>query len=155
MKRIDADRVDADKERQRRQDWQMPRAKSNERSAGLVWNAEAATRRCQPSAAQRLIKLPLTAQQQQQNAQAESDRNRAAAAGRQSSRRGTLNRAKETRRRNRSETELAAADSDQQLQQAVRDREELRAKLLQQFNAILCHSRHRSWSHREPVGRIV
>jgi len=31
----------------------------------------------------------------------------------------------------------AAAKSDQQVQQAVRDREELRAKLLQQFNAIL------------------
>jgi outer membrane protein OmpA-like peptidoglycan-associated protein len=48
------------------------------------------------------------AQQQQQAAQAESDRNRA-----------------------------AAAASDQQLQQAVREREELRARLLQQFNAIL------------------
>jgi outer membrane protein OmpA-like peptidoglycan-associated protein len=49
-----------------------------------------------------------TAEQQQQLAQADSDRNRA-----------------------------AAASSDQQLQQAVRDREELRARLLQQFNAIL------------------
>jgi outer membrane protein OmpA-like peptidoglycan-associated protein len=48
------------------------------------------------------------AEQQQQLAQADSDRNRA-----------------------------AAASSDQQLQQAVRDREELRARLLQQFNAIL------------------
>ena len=48
------------------------------------------------------------AEQQQQAAQAESDRNR-----------------------------TAAAASDQQLQQAVRDREELRARLLQQFNAIL------------------
>ena len=49
-----------------------------------------------------------TAQQQQQAAQAESDRNRA-----------------------------AAISSDQQLQQAVREREELRARLLVQFNAIL------------------
>jgi outer membrane protein OmpA-like peptidoglycan-associated protein len=49
-----------------------------------------------------------TAQLQTQAAQAESDRNRA-----------------------------AAANSDRQLQQAVLDREELRAKLLQQFNAIL------------------
>jgi outer membrane protein OmpA-like peptidoglycan-associated protein len=48
------------------------------------------------------------AQLQTQAAQAESDRNRA-----------------------------AAANSDHQLQQAVQDREELRAKLLQQFNAIL------------------
>ncbi len=48
------------------------------------------------------------AQQQQQAAQADSDRNRA-----------------------------AAASSDQQLQQALRDREALRASLLAQFNAIL------------------
>jgi outer membrane protein OmpA-like peptidoglycan-associated protein len=48
------------------------------------------------------------AQQQQQAAQADSDRNRA-----------------------------AAAASDLQLQQAVREREELRARLLQQFNLIL------------------
>jgi outer membrane protein OmpA-like peptidoglycan-associated protein len=53
-------------------------------------------------------KARAAAEQQQQAAQAESDRNRA-----------------------------AAAASDQQLQQAVRDREELRARLLQQFNAIL------------------
>ena len=39
----------------------------------------------------------------------------------------------------------AAADSsDAQLQQAVHDREELRARLLQQFNLIL-ETRHRSW----------
>jgi outer membrane protein OmpA-like peptidoglycan-associated protein len=48
------------------------------------------------------------AQQKQQVAEADSDRNRA-----------------------------AAASSDAQLQQAVRDREELRARLLQQFNLIL------------------
>jgi outer membrane protein OmpA-like peptidoglycan-associated protein len=48
------------------------------------------------------------AQQQKQAAEADSDRNRA-----------------------------AAASSDAQLQQAVRDREELRARLLQQFNLIL------------------
>jgi outer membrane protein OmpA-like peptidoglycan-associated protein len=48
------------------------------------------------------------AEQQQQAAQADSDRNRA-----------------------------AAAASDQQLRQAMRDREELRATLLQQLNAIL------------------
>ena len=48
------------------------------------------------------------AEQQRQAAQADADRNR-----------------------------TAAASSDQQLQQAVRDREELRARLLQQFNAIL------------------
>src|SRR4029077_3841618 len=49
----------------------------------------------------------LEAQQAQRGAEAESDRNR-----------------------------LAAATSDQQFNQAVQDREELRAKLLQQFNVI-------------------
>jgi len=53
-----------------------------------------------------------SALQQQQSAQAEAERNRAAAAG-------------------------AAAASEQKLQQAVREREELRARLLQQFNTIL------------------
>ena len=43
---------------------------------------------------------------------------------------------KETRDRFGQEA-AAAANSDQQLQQAVRDREELRARLLVQFNAIL------------------
>jgi outer membrane protein OmpA-like peptidoglycan-associated protein len=50
----------------------------------------------------------IDAQQGQRDAEAESDRNRA-----------------------------AAATSDQQLQRAVQEREELRARLLQQFNAIL------------------
>ena len=53
-----------------------------------------------------------SALQQQQTAEAEAERNRAAAAA-------------------------AAAASEQNLQQAVREREELRARLLQQFNTIL------------------
>jgi outer membrane protein OmpA-like peptidoglycan-associated protein len=53
-----------------------------------------------------------SALQQQQTAEAEAERNRAAAAA-------------------------AAAASEQKLQQAERDREELRARLLQQFNAVL------------------
>ena len=53
------------------------------------------------------IKPPWKLNKAQRNAEAESERNR-----------------------------LAAADSDQQLKQAVQDREELRAKLLQQFNLI-------------------
>src|ERR1039458_6776600 len=53
-----------------------------------------------------------SALQQQQTADAEAERNRAAAAA-------------------------AAAASEQKLQQAERDREELRARLLQQFNAVL------------------
>jgi len=53
-----------------------------------------------------------SALQQQQTAEAEAEHNRAAAAA-------------------------AAAASEQKLQQAERDREELRARLLQQFNAVL------------------
>ena len=75
------------------------------------------------------------AQRQQQNAQAESDRNRAAAID---ANQATAD-AQQGQRNAEAESErnrLAAATSDQQLQQAVQDREELRAKLLQQFNVI-------------------
>jgi outer membrane protein OmpA-like peptidoglycan-associated protein len=62
------------------------------------------------------------AQQQQRAAEADSDKNRAAAAS-----------AEAESDRNRA----AAASSDAQLAQAVQDREDLRARLLQQFNLIL------------------
>ncbi len=77
-----------------------------------------------------------TAQQQQQEAQGESDRNRAAAAD--------ANQAAADAKRGQTDAEAesdrnraAAASSDRQLKQAVQDREELRARLLQEFNAIL------------------
>ena len=62
------------------------------------------------------------AQQQQHAAEADSEKNRAAAAS-----------AEADSDRNRA----AAASSDAQLAQAVQDREDLRARLLQQFNLIL------------------
>jgi outer membrane protein OmpA-like peptidoglycan-associated protein len=75
------------------------------------------------------------AQQGQRNAEAESDRNRNAAAGANQAawdaQQGQRN-AEADSDKNR----LAAANSDRQLKQAVLDREELRAKLLQQFNVI-------------------
>ncbi len=77
-----------------------------------------------------------TAQLQQQNAQADSDRNRAAAAD---ANKATAD-AQQGQRDAEAESErnkAAAASSDEQLQQVMRDREELRARLLQQFNAIL------------------
>jgi outer membrane protein OmpA-like peptidoglycan-associated protein len=72
----------------------------------------------------------------QQDAQAESDRNRAAAAN------ANLAAADAQQGRRDAEAEsdrdrAAAANSNQQLQQAVQDREVLRARLLEQFNAIL------------------
>ncbi len=78
----------------------------------------------------------LAAQQKQQDAQAEADQNRVAAED--------ANKAAADAQQGQKDAEAesdrnraAAASSDQQLQQAVTDREELRAKLLQQFNAIL------------------
>jgi outer membrane protein OmpA-like peptidoglycan-associated protein len=71
----------------------------------------------------------------QQDALAESDRNRAIAADANQATaeaRQAQNDAEAEAERSR----LAAAASDQQLAQAVQDREELRAKLLQQFNLI-------------------
>jgi outer membrane protein OmpA-like peptidoglycan-associated protein len=76
------------------------------------------------------------AQQNQADAEAQSDQDRAAAAA--------ANRATANAQQNQADAEAqsdrdraAAASSDQQLQQSVQDREELRARLLQQFNAIL------------------
>src|ERR1700674_1294125 len=76
-----------------------------------------------------------TAQQQKLDAQADSDRNRAAAAD------ANQATAQAQQGQRDAETEsarnrLAAESSDQNLKNAVRDREELRAKLLQQFNVI-------------------
>ena len=75
------------------------------------------------------------AQQGQRNAEAESGRNRAAAAGANQAtadaQQGQRNAEAESDRNRR-----AATTSDQQLKQALLDREELRAKLLQQFNVI-------------------
>ena len=75
------------------------------------------------------------AQRQQQNALAESDRNRTIAADANQA----AAEAQQAQRNAEAESEsnrLAARTSDQQLHQAVQDREELRAKLLTQFNLI-------------------
>jgi outer membrane protein OmpA-like peptidoglycan-associated protein len=90
------------------------------------------------------------AQQQQQVAEADSDRNRAAAAssdaqlqqaaGAQADAERDRNDAQHKQHVAEADSDrnrAAAASSDAQLQQAVHDREELRAKLLQQFNLIL------------------
>jgi outer membrane protein OmpA-like peptidoglycan-associated protein len=76
------------------------------------------------------------AQGAQANAEADSDRNRAAAA---SSDQQALNakNAQASAEADSDRNRAAAASSDLRAQDAVRDREELRAKLLQQFNLIL------------------
>jgi len=97
------------------------------------------------------------AQRQQQDAQADSDRNRAdsernraaaassdaqlqLAVGAQADAERDRNNAREQQRAAEADSDrnrAAAESSDAQLQQSVREREELRARLLQQFNLIL------------------
>ena len=118
VKRIDANRRNADKDS----------------DAAKLATAEAAT----GDANRRRVKADQAtaeAQRQQQNAEADADRNRAAAADANQAtveaQQGQRN-AEADAERNR----VAAANSDEQRNQAVRDREGLRAQLLQQFNVI-------------------
>jgi outer membrane protein OmpA-like peptidoglycan-associated protein len=139
VKRIDADRLNADKDRESAK-LASAQAQSKDDLQGRM-NAEAATadanrgRAEADKAAAGANQATADAQQGQRNAEADSKRDRAAAAGADQAtadaQQGQRN-AEADSDRNR----LAAATSDQQLKQAVRDREELRAKLLQQFNVI-------------------
>src|SRR6202790_4286060 len=132
VKRIEADRVTGDKDREAAK-LANARARTKDELQGGM-NAEAATADANRGRAD-ADRAAAEAQRQQQNAQAESDRNRAAAAN---ASQATVD-AQQGQRNAEAESErnrLAASDSDKQLQQAVRDREELRAKLLQQFNVI-------------------
>ncbi len=111
VKRIDADRINADRDR----------------DAAATSDAN---RRAADSA-----QATADAQAGQRNAEADSDRNRADAANANQAaadaQQGQRN-AEDQSARDRA----AAASSDQQLSVAVQDREALRAKLLAQFNAI-------------------
>ena len=140
VKRIDADRVNAEKN-----------AAANQVADADAATADANNRRVEADQARAV------AQQQERDAQAESDRNRAAAvdanqatadaqaeSDRNRAAAADANQATADAQQGQRDAEAesernkaAAATSDQQLQQAVRDREELRAKLLLQFNAIL------------------
>jgi outer membrane protein OmpA-like peptidoglycan-associated protein len=76
------------------------------------------------------------AQGAQANAEADSDRNRAAAAASDQQTQNARS-AQASAEADSDRNRAAAASSDLRAQDAVRDREELRAKLLQQFNLIL------------------
>ena len=76
------------------------------------------------------------AQGAQANAEADSDRNRAAAAASDQQVQQAKS-AQATAEADSDRNRAAAASSDLQAQQAIHDREELRAKLLQQFNLIM------------------
>jgi len=133
VKRMDADRVIAERnaaaDRVADADAQSKQAMADRITAEAA-TADADRRRAGADRAS------AAAREQQLDAQAESDRNRAAAVD---ANKATAD-AQQGQRDAEAESErnkAAAAKSDQEVQQAVRDREELRAKLLQQFNAIL------------------
>jgi outer membrane protein OmpA-like peptidoglycan-associated protein len=133
VKRIDADRIDAEKNASAQQ---VADAKARSQEAMRArMNAEAQTADANRARAE-ADRAAAAAQQQQLDAQAEAERNRLAAVD---ANKATAD-AQQSQRDAEAESALnkaAAANSDQQLKQAVLDREELRAKLLLQFNAIL------------------
>jgi outer membrane protein OmpA-like peptidoglycan-associated protein len=132
VKRIDADRVDADKNREAGKLADAQATSKSEMQARM--EAEAATgdanRRREDA-----DKAAAESQRLQQNAQADSDRNRAVAIDANQAT-ADAQQAQRSAEASADQSRLAAANSDQQLKQAVQDREELRAKLLHQFNLI-------------------
>ena len=132
VKRIDEDRVNADKDAEAAK---LANAQASTRNAmqGRM-DAEAAAADANSRRAE-ADQAATEAQLKQQYAMAESERNRAATLD---ANQATAE-AQQAQKDAEAESErnrLAAATSDQQLQQAVLDREQLRAKLLQQFNLI-------------------
>ena len=132
VKRIDADRMDADKNREAAKlaDAQATSKSEMQARIGAEATTADANRRREES-----DKAAAEAQRLQQNAQAESDRNRAVAMDANQAT-AEAQKAQRNAEAESDQNRLAAATSDQQLKQAVQDREELRAKLLQQFNMI-------------------
>ena len=133
VKTIDADRVNSDRDAAAAQV-----ADTNAKSdADLLArkDAEAATSDADRERAE-ADAAAAAAQQKQRAAQTESDQNRAAAADANEAAANAQQGQKDAEAQS-DRDRAAAASSDQQLQQAVQDREELRAKLLLQFNAIL------------------
>ncbi len=132
VKRIDADRMNADKDREAGKLANARASTRNEMQARM--NAEAATADAN-SRREDADKAKTEAQRLQQDAQADSDRNRAVAIDANQAT-AEAQRAQKNAEAESDQNRLAAATSDRQLKQAVLDREELRAKLLQQFNVI-------------------
>jgi outer membrane protein OmpA-like peptidoglycan-associated protein len=132
VKRIDADRINADKDSEAAKLADARNTANDATRARIGAEAATADANLRRSEADRAT---AEAQRQQQNALAESDQNRAAAIDANQA----TAQAQQAQKDAEAESErnrLAAANSDRQLTQAVRDREELRAKLLKQFNLI-------------------
>src|ERR1700675_2061879 len=105
------------------------------RAQGAQANAEADSDRNRAAAASS-DQQALNAKNAQASAEADSDRNRAAAASSGQQAQDARN-AQASAEADSDRNRAAAASSDLKAQDAVREREELRAKLLQQFNLIL------------------
>jgi outer membrane protein OmpA-like peptidoglycan-associated protein len=133
MKRIDSDRAERERDASagREANANAATANANAATADAVRDRNEADRK--KHEAEEAARL---AQGAQANAEADSDRNRAAAAASDQQ----VQQAKSAQATAEADSErnrAAAASSDLQAQQAVHEREELRAKLLQQFNLIL------------------
>src|SRR6202790_4938203 len=139
VKRMDEVRMNADKDSEAAK-LANSRARTKDEMQGRM-NAEAATadanrgradadrgRADADRAAAESLRL-------QQNSQADSDRSRAAAMDANQAT-AEAQRAQRDAEADSDKNRVAAANSDMQLKQAVLDREELRAKLLRQFNVI-------------------
>ena len=132
VKRIDADRLDADKNREA---GKLADAQATSKSEMLARMEAEATSADANRRREEADKVTVEALRQEQSAQTESDRNRRAAIDSNQAT-AEAQQAQRSAEASADQSRLAAANSDQQLKQAVQDREELRAKLLQQFNLI-------------------
>ena len=139
VKRMDEVRMNADKDAEAAK-LANSRARTKDEMQGRV-NAEAATadanrgRADADRAAAEAQRQQQDAQEGQRHAEADSDRNRVVAIDANQAT-AEAQKAQRDAEADSDKNRLAAANSDKQLKQAVLDREELRAKLLQQFNVI-------------------
>lgn len=132
VKRIDADRIDADKNAESAK-LTNARATAQDATQARI-GAEAAAADANRLRSQ-ADQATAEAQRLQQSAQADADRNRTVAIDANQATAEALQ-AQKNAEADSEKNRVAAANSDQQLQQAVQDREQLRAKLLTQFNLI-------------------
>ena len=145
IKRMEAERIDAEARA-------AADREANAKAQTISAEADtAAAVRARDEAERQKREAQASALQQQQTAQAEAERNRADTAEAVRARDEAERQKREAQasalqqqqtaeaeaERNRADAATAAAASEQKLQQAEREREELRARLLQQFNTIL------------------
>ena len=132
VKRIDAERIEADKNREAGKLALAQATSQSEMQARLEADAATADANHRREDAD---KTAAEAERLQQDAQADSEKNRMAAMDANQAT-AAAQQAQKNAEAEADQSRLAAANSDQQLTKAVQDREELRAKLLQQFNVI-------------------